>query len=229
MSKPRFRALAAACALSLAASVHAEVLNFNNTAGVEMPGGYASIDIYTVFEGPAHYQDYVLTTTQPRYLYLAGYWNSQLFCGGSSLDCAYAGSDYMLAGSFKFQRADDRAFALNGFDLDNYYDNAAEAQASFTVTGLKMDGSTVTTVITLDDLPNAVTYGTPAAFNHFDFAGFTNLRSFEVTRNTPTSWDSLALDNVDVTPMAAVPEPSTWLMLGAGLLGLGAYAKRRKA
>ncbi|GGY02589.1 PEP-CTERM sorting domain-containing protein [Massilia dura] len=32
-----------------------------------------------------------------------------------------------------------------------------------------------------------------------------------------------------ITPVAAVPEPSAWLMLGAGLLGLGIAVRRRAA
>jgi hypothetical protein len=38
-----------------------------------------------------------------------------------------------------------------------------------------------------------------------------------------------AIDDIVTTAAAPVPEPSTWLMLGGGLLGLAAYSRRRAA
>ncbi len=44
-----------------------------------------------------------------------------------------------------------------------------------------------------------------------------------------TGRGQFAIDNIATSPLAAVPEPSSWLMMGAGLLGVGAVARRRQA
>lgn len=216
-------------AIALATTAQAEVLTFNSTAGTAMPGAtWVAEDTYTFFEGASVYQGYQFISPLQWY---AGYTNAVIYCGGSSTNCAHNGSDSLLTSpTLKVQRADGGAFSLQGFDLDNGRDiSVTEAQASFSVTGFKADGTTVHTTVTLDALPNGDTFGTPQAFNHFDFTGFSDLRSFEINRITPNEWNYLALDNLQVAAVTPVPEPASWLMFGLGLAGLGAYAKRRKA
>ncbi|WP_205746807.1 NF038120 family PEP-CTERM protein [Duganella callida] len=74
---------------------------------------------------------------------------------------------------------------------------------------------------------------TTGAFANTDFVEFI---AFAFACDTPaasscTVFNSnrgqFALDNIATT--AAVPEPSTWLMLGAGLLAVGAITRRRQA
>lgn len=228
MSKLLLKA-ALVSAMAFATTAQAEVLTFNNTAGTAMPGAnWVAKDLYTFFDGPSDYQGYTFVSNPHWY---AGYRNAVMFCGGSSTDCAHNGTDSLLASpTLKVQRADGGAFSLQGFDLDNGRDiSVAEAQASFSVTGFKADGTTVNTTVTLDALPNSATFGTAQAFNHFDFTEFTDLRSFEINRITPNEWGYMALDNLQVTAVTPVPEPASWLMFGLGLAGLGAYAKRRKS
>lgn len=230
MSKTLLLKLAFVSALSGIATAQADVLTFNDTAGADLPGANFVGDYFTYFERTSVYQGYSFTTPEIG-LWYQGYLNTVMFCGGTAANCAYNGTDSLTATpALNVKRADGQSFSLNGLDLDNGRDTSvAEAQASFTVTGFKTDGTTISTTVTLDNLPNSETYGTAAAFNHFDFVGFTNLSSFEIERITPNAWGYLTIDNLNVSAATPVPEPSSWLMISLGLLGLGVHAKRRKA
>ena len=67
----------------------------------------------------------------------------------------------------------------------------------------------------------------------FTASGSTTTLEFDTADNPATGWGP-ALDNVDVTlsstvpPESTVPEPSTMLLLGGGLLALAAGRMRRK-
>lgn len=219
---------ALACALSLAASAQADILTFDGTAGADLPGATFVGSVYTYFQGSSVYQGYTFSAENQWY---AGYMNTVVFCGGVSINCAFNGTDHLIATPvLNVRRADGNAFSLNAFDLGNSHEGEAdEPAATFAITGFKTDGTTIGTIITLDDLPNSATYGTASSLTHFDFTGFDNLRAFDVARITPNEWSSATLDNLDVTAMTPVPEPSAWLMMGLGLVGLGAHARRRKA
>lgn len=61
---------------------------------------------------------------------------------------------------------------------------------------------------------------------HIDFStmyGFSDITSFKIV----DGFDCLGVDNIE-TSAAAVPEPSTFVLLGAGLLGAGFFTRRRK-
>ncbi|WP_338770428.1 PEP-CTERM sorting domain-containing protein [Massilia sp. METH4] len=221
--------LALASTLSLAAAAQAEVVTFDGTAGTDLAGASHVVSgVYTYFRDSSVYQGYTFTAEGHWY---AGEMNTMVFCGGSRVNCAFDGTDHLIASPvLAVRRADGNPFSLNAFDLGNTHEGFGEAaEASFAVIGYKADGTTISTTVTLDDLPNSATYGSGASLNHFDFAGFTDLRAVEIARITPNAWGMVTLDNLDVTAVTPVPEPSAWLMMGLGLLGLGVHAKRHKA
>jgi hypothetical protein len=103
--------------------------------------------------------------------------------------------------------------------------------------GIKLDGTSMTQ-----------TYNLPGAgANGFSFTDFTTTGAFATTQfnevfifgfacNAAGSCSAFnsdrgqfAIDDIVTTATAPVPEPSTWLMLGAGLLGLAAWNRRRSA
>lgn len=222
-----------ACATALSAlSAHAEIIDFNGLAGTNMPGSnFVASGVYTYFSSPSTVDGYRFADNGYGHWY-SGYWNTVVFCGGYASNCAYNGTDGLITGShLSIQRTDGHAFNLNGLDLDNDHDDGitSPAQTSFRIKATLASGGTISQTVTLDNLPNYRTYGTSAAYNHFDFSTFNNITGFEIDQQGGNGWSGIALDNLNVSQTAPVPEPSTWGMLVLGLAGLFAYAKRRTA
>ena len=78
-------------------------------------------------------------------------------------------------------------------------------------------GGTVSRNITLPGATNTLT--------NFTFINFTSLTSLRLTVTSPASDPYVQFDNVTV---GVVPEPASVLLMGIGLLSIGAYARRRR-
>jgi hypothetical protein len=88
-------------------------------------------------------------------------------------------------------------------------------------TGFLPGGGTVTRSVSIPggDFPN------PLALTDVTFTGFDALSSLRVEVTDPAFSPLVQLDNV---ALAAVPEPTTVLLVGGGLVALGALARRRR-
>ncbi len=72
---------------------------------------------------------------------------------------------------------------------------------------------------------SSVTIG--SSFASYSVTGFNGLSSLSFTNSNGDA--GLGIDNLDLGPSSAVPEPSSVLLLASGLLGVGAVARRKKA
>jgi hypothetical protein len=89
--------------------------------------------------------------------------------------------------------------------------------ATVMFTGFMMGGGTVMQTV---QVPGATTALTP-----YTFTNFTNLSSLRMTVTSPSFEPYVQFDNVGLN---VVPEPATVALFGAGLLGAGALARRRR-
>lgn len=226
------------------AGVRAEVIDFNGLAGSAMPGGQQSAlqsdpyghSAYTEFLGntPSHVAGYALTGYNHVYTtpVLGIHWAAGL--PGTGAD---NGTDYVVSfDTLRVRRDNGGSFSLNGLDLTNFYDEQPvwsdyPAKTTFVLSATLSAGGKVSTVLTLDDIPNYWGNREGKAFNHFSLTGFNDITSFQIERpDGLAGFAGIAIDNLDLTTNTSpVPEPSSWAMMGLGLLGLTAYAKRRKA
>lgn len=240
MTMRRWLAACGLAAAAVAAPLHAEVLDFEQLAPTALLGGESLLDsgyLFTALEGPftAAYGLHsgtgaVLDPFDPGTCDVAA-------CPGGGTGKFYAG---LNDGGLQLSRADGKSFSLSGLDFAFLAPMPMTEPLSgqLLVSGTGAGGTSL--ALTLD-------FAGQDALGHFQFSSaalsaFSGIQFNQVVFSACLFIDGacvnsldqpafneaqFALDNISVS---AVPEPSTWVMLFAGLALLAfQLARQRRA
>ncbi|WP_338847420.1 NF038120 family PEP-CTERM protein [Massilia sp. W12] len=156
-----------------------------------------------------------------------------LSCPTGNSSAYYAG---LNDGALSFTRQDSQGFKLRALDFAFVAPTGGLIDFSvgrLVLTGQKMDGSEIQTTVEFqpmnNDSFNFSNWQSNGAFAQTAFRGLTiNACLYTMDGscvNPAGNQAQFAIDNLNV---AVVPEPSTYAMMGLGLAGLAAFARRRK-
>lgn len=204
MFASKIKAIVLATVLAIGAgSAQAEVITFNDS----VVANYTGLNSYTN-------DGYTFTTRSgSAYLADANAGSSTPFGGYS-----YNGTDFaILTGLVTMTNTARTPFSVSSIDLGNFnylYSSTA------TLTGTRADGTTVSQSFTsaINNFTSTTDFTTRTLTN------FTNLTSFNIEQTAGAYY--AAMDNINVS---AVPEPSTWAMLGLGMLFVAGSLRRKKS
>ena len=189
-------------------TLHFDDLAATGIGGARVPDGYAGFNFGV--NGPTFYISRPAPVGAPLDNYLA----------------------FSSTSSFSFARTDRSDFYLDGVDF--FSRRAADAVGDVYLV-LYHDGVTVYNGLLEKDGRNVFT-GTPTTFRPLVFDKDSNTSSaytgaidgFALAFDND-DYDHLAMDNLQLRVLAAVPEPETWGLMLAGLALLGTVARRRCA
>jgi PEP-CTERM motif len=156
-------------------------------------------------------------------------------CPAGNASRYYAG---LNDGALRLSRDDGRAFSVTGLDFAFLAAQPVDPdlRGQLVLTGTRADGGSATLALELPGPDAAGNFGfaaatldgwTNAAFTTVTFSACVFIEGDCVNSLDEPAFNlaQFALDNIDAT-VSAVPEPSTYAMLLAGLAGLGVAARR---
>ena len=161
-----------------------------------------------------------------------------------SLQCPSRGSQYMSIlndGVLDIGRsAPNDTFRIKSFSasfLGPVDPTAPATPGLVTFLGIKQDQSTVSQTFQLGAAgPDGYSFANYITSGAFASANLTEVYVYGYACNSAGSCNAFnsnkgqfAIDDIATTATLPVPEPSSWMMLGAGLLGLAAWTRRRSA
>lgn len=186
-----------------AGGAQAEVITFNDSTA----SGTTSLASYTA-------NGYAFTSKSGG-AYLA---DANVGGGTASSTFSYNGTDFLiLSGSVTMTNTASTPFSVSSIDLGNFY---YAYPSTAMLTGTRADGTTVSQSFTSAIANQSST----TDFTTQTLTNFTNLTSFNIQQTSGIYY--AAVDNINVS---AVPEPSTWGMLGLGLAFVAGALRRKKS
>jgi len=235
----------ASAALVLAGSVQATTLDFEGDLGLfQLDDGSSLVGHGDQFaQGDYSFLAFAYSDTQPEYGNLVGAVlnasNALDNCGG--LKCPINGQGQFYAALndsiLYLARADGEGFTMKSFDasfIGNGVDPILSVPEKFMIQATRLDGATVTLSYSLAGPTNGnlsfATYVAGSAetmiFTEMYFYGMA-CASTGACSAFGSNRGQFALDNIQVDAIAAVPEPSSYLLMGLGLAGLSLQSRRR--